>query len=133
MFLFNKSLETTGALQYEVSGAAITASGLKTYSSPYNITGSARFLISDRIEKVIPSKQGRTKIDVLTTQFGWDEIRQLAITGIYMKPGNLKLKYGEETFRLTNVDNFGQDYDREFRPLGLIELKFERQKTDDVD
>ena len=132
MFLFTKSLEVSGVLKYENYGTPKTVSGLKSVGNPSYITGEARFVISKKTNKVIRSVDGRTKITNLTTQFGWDQIEQLNDTGIYFTPGALKLHYENEVYRLTDLDDFGQ-YNRNYRPIGIIEAYFERERRVNVD
>ena len=129
MFIYNHSLERTGTIEYENDATPILESGLKVYDSPTHITGTARFVVAGRKNRIIPSKDGRTKIDELITQFGWDEIKQLEDTGIQLKAGNLKLNFDGVTFRLTNVTDFGQAYDRNYRPLGILQVVFQREVT----
>lgn len=129
MFVYNKSLERTGTIEYENDATPILESGLKVYDAPTHITGTVRFVVARRKNKIIPTKDGRTKVDELVTQFGWDEIKQLEDTGIQLEAGNLKLNFDGLTFRLTDITDFGQAHDRNYRPLGIKQAIFQREVT----
>jgi len=130
MFLYNKPYEVSGMAYYENynTGTAQLISGLKVVNSPAHLTGTTRFRISNKTKKVIPSKEGRTSVDILIAQFGWDEIRKLNQKDIYLKVGRFKLGYDDYIYRLTDKNNFGQDIDRIFNNIGLIEATFEKER-----
>ena len=127
MFVFNRWATETGTFNYENEATPNVSSGLKVYDSPEYITGTVRFVVAKRINKVIPTQEGRMKVEELTTQFGWDEISGMQQSGLYLEPGRLKLTYDDVTFRLVDKNNFGQPYNRNYRPIGLIEAKFQRE------
>lgn len=129
MFLYGKAYETTGTIKYENYGSQIVVSGYKSMSTPAYTTGTARFRITKREHKVISSKDGRTTVDRLLTQFGADELKQLNDTGIYLDVGRLKLTYSGNTYRLIDYDDFGQSVNRVFIPFGITEVVFEKEKT----
>jgi len=127
MHVFNRWATQTGTLNYENDDDPIVSSGLKVYDSPTYITGSARFVVAKRMNKVIRTKEGRTHIEEIVTQFGWDEISDIQSSGLYLTPGKLKLDYNGTTFRLVDIDEFGRPYNTNYRPLGLIEAVFHRE------
>jgi hypothetical protein len=130
MFLYNKPYEVSGSVLYENynTGTAQLSSGLKVVNAPAHLTGTVRFRVAGRGNRVIPSKEGRTSVKTLTVQFGWDEIRQLEQKDIYLTVGKFKMEYGGTTYRLTDMDDFGQDIDRIFNNVGLIEATFEKER-----
>lgn len=128
MFLFNKNMETSGTLKYENYATPIVSSGYKTMGSPGYTSGDYRFVVAKRKRKIIPSKEGRTELDVLIVQFGWDQLEDMESSGILLTPGNLLLDYANGTYRMVDKDDFGRDYDANYMPLGVIEVTFERQK-----
>lgn len=128
MFLFTNCFSRTGTVEYENdSTSGNTSSGLKAFGSPAYLTGTSKFLITKRKERFIPSKEGISKIDELIIQFGWDQIKSLQDTGIKLEPGRFKLNFDNETYRLVSLDDFGQDYARNYLPLGIIECKFYKE------
>lgn len=130
MFMYNKPYEVSGEVHYENynTGTAQLSSGLKIVNAPTHLTGITRFRIATKRKKVIPSKEGRTSVDVLVAQFGWDEIRKLNQKDIYLTVGKFKLEYDGTVYRLTDKNNFGQDIDRVFNNIGLIEATFEKER-----
>jgi len=126
MFLYNTYLEVSGTIKYENQDAV--ASGLKTYNSPTFISTGAWFVIADRKEKVSMGKDSNREYDeVMITQFGHDQIKNLLDTGISFEAGRMQLEYNGDNFRATNVNTFGIPYTREYRPVGLIEVTFKRK------
>ena len=130
MFLYNKPYEVSGLVHYENynTGTAQISSGLKVVNAPAHLTGITRFRIAKKNKKVIPTKEGRTSIDVMITQFGWDEIRKLNQKDIYLDVGKFKLEYNGYVYRLTDKNDFGQDIDRIFNNIGLIQATFEKER-----
>lgn len=128
MFLFNKSMETSGTLRMEKFATPIVASGYKTMGEPSYASGTYRFVVAKRNRRVIPSEEGRTEVDRLTVQFGWDQLKEMSGDGLTLTPGSLMLDYSNETYRMIDKDDFGSPYDRNYNPLGVIEITFERQK-----
>lgn len=129
MFLYNKSVETTGTLYYENYATPKMASGYKTVATDAHITGTGRFAIAKRDKRIIPTDDGRSIVDTVIAQFGWDEIDRLNDTGIQFIPGALKLEYDNVTYRLTDKDTFGLSYDWGYRPVGIIEAVFRRMRS----
>lgn len=127
MHVFNRWATQTGTLNYENDDSPILVSGLKVYDSPNYITGTARFVVAKKKTKIIPTKEGRMKVEELITQFGWDEISGMESSGLYLTPGRLKLTYNNTTFRLVDKDDLGRPYNMNYRPIGLIEAVFHRE------
>lgn len=130
MFLYNKPYEISGDVYYENynTGIAQLSSGLKIVNTPTHLTGTTWFRVAKKNKKVISSKEGRTSVDVLIVQFGYDEIIKLNQKDIYLEVGKFKLEYGGTVYRLTDKNNFGQDIDRIFNNVGLIEATFEKER-----
>ena len=130
MFLYNKPYEVSGVVYYEnyKTGAAQLISGLKIVNAPSYLTGITRFRIAKKRKKVISTKEGRTSVDVMIAQFGWDEINKLNQKNIYLDVGKFKLEYGGTVYRLTDKNDFGQDIDRVFNNIGLIQATFEKER-----
>jgi len=127
MHVFNRWATQTGTLNYENDDSPIVESGLKVYDSPTLITGTARFVVAKKTTKIIRSKEGRSKVEELVTQFGWDEISGMESSGLYLEPGKLKLNYEGTNFRLVDKNDLGRPYNMNYRPLGLIEAVFHRE------
>lgn len=127
MWVHNRFLYQTGTVIYE--NDQTMSSGLKSYSSPFLIQTGAKFAVIDRKEFIQKDKDSqRERHDVLTVQFGWDEINKLAATGISLEePGRVRLLYRGQEFRAIYADDMGQPYDKTYMPIGLIEIKFERR------
>ena len=127
MWVHNRWLYQTGTIIYE--NEREMSSGLKSYSTPFLIQTGAKFAVVDRkqyIERDVDSQ--RERHDVLTVQFGWDEIAKLVATGISIEePGRIRLLYRGQQFRGIYVDDHGQPYDKMYKPIGLIEIIFERR------
>lgn len=132
MFLYNKPYEVSGTVSYENynTGVDQLASGLKVVNSPAHLTGTIRFRVAKRDIRVIPTKDGRTKVNRLVVQFGYDEIRNLEKNDIYLTEGKFKMEYGGVKYRLVHKNDFGQDIDRRFMNVGLIEATFEKERPD---
>lgn len=130
MFLFNKPYEVSGSVFYENynTGLAQMESGLKVVNSPTHLTGITRFRVAKRERKLISTKDGRTSVNRLIVQFGWDEIDSLEQKNIYLEPGKFKMEYAGITYRLVDKDDFGQDIDRNFNTLGIIQATFEKER-----
>ena len=130
MFLYNKPYEVSGFIYYENYNTGISqlSSGLKIVNDPAHLTGTTRFRIAKRNKKIISSKEGRTSVDVLIVQFGYDEIIKLNQKDIYLKVGKFRMEYDGIVYRLTDKNNFGQDIDRIFNNVGLIEATFEKER-----
>lgn len=131
MFLYNQPYEVSGDVHYENydTGASQIVSGLKIVNSPTHLTGTIWFRLAKRDRKVLPSKEGRVTIDKLVAQIGWDEINQLENKNIYLDIGKFKIEYGGITYRLVDKNDFGQNIDRNFNTLGIIEATFERERV----
>lgn len=132
MFLYNKPYEVSGNVLYENynSGTSQIVSGLKIVNAPAHLTGTVRFRVAKREMKVIPTKDGRTKVNRLVVQFGYDEIRNLEKNNIYLTEGKFKMEYDGIRYRLVFKNDFGQDIDRKFMNVGLIEATFEKERPD---
>ena len=128
MFLYTKFLERTGVVRYEEYATSLLESGLKTMTSPAYTSGDARFVVAKRNTERIPHEDGIRDIDVLLTQFGWDQIKNLESSGIYFKVGRTELEFDDTWYRLTNLNDFGQAYNRTYMPLGILEIRFEKER-----
>ena len=132
MFLYNKPYEVSGSVFYENynTGTSQLVSGLKVVNAPAHLTGTVRFRVAKRELKVIPTKDGRTKVKRLVVQFGYYEIRNLEKNDIYLTEGKFKLEYDGIRYRLVFKNDFGQNIDRRFMNVGLIEATFEKERPD---
>lgn len=132
MFLYNKPYEVSGTVYYENynTGTAQLSSGLKVVNAPAHMTGTIWFRVAKRERKVIPSKDGRIEINRLVAQFGYDEIRNLENNNIYLEEGKFKMEYGGIKYRLVFKNDFGQDIDRRFINVGIVEATFEKERPD---
>lgn len=130
MFLYNKPYEVSGSVLYENynTGTSQLVSGLKVVNAPAHLTGTVKFRVAKREMKVIPTKDGRTTVNRLVVQFGYDEIRNLEKNNIYLKEGIFKMEYDGVNYRLVFKDDFGQDMNRRFMNIGLIEATFEKER-----
>ena len=117
----------TGTLVYE--NDQVLVSGLKSYSSPYTIQTGAKFAVVDRNRFVQRDNDSqREQHDVLTVQFGWDEINKMVATGMDLEtPGRIRLIYRGQQYRAVYVDDMGQPYNKSYMPIGLIQITFERR------
>ncbi|NHJ40126.1 MAG: hypothetical protein FK731_08850 [Asgard group archaeon] len=127
MWVHNRFLYQTGTIIYENDQVLI--SGLKSYSSPFIVQTGTKFAVVDRMQYIERDKDSqRERHDVLTVQFGWDEINRLSATGISVEePGRIRLLYRGQQFRGINVNDMGQPYNKAYMPIGLIEITFERR------
>lgn len=127
MWVHNRFLYQTGTVIYE--NDQTMSSGLKSYSTPFLIQTGAKFAVVDRKQFIQRDEDSqRERHDVLTVQFGWDEINKLTATGISLEePGRVRLLYRGQEFRAIYTDDMGQPYDKTYLPIGLIEIKFERR------
>jgi len=132
MFLYNKPYETSGNVLYENynTGVDQIVSGLKVVNAPAHLTGTVRFRVAKRERKVIPSKDGRIEVNRLVVQFGYDEIRNLEKNNIYLTEGKFKMEYDGIKYRLVFKNDFGQNIDRSFMNVGIIEATFEKERPD---
>lgn len=132
MFLYNKPYEVSGAVYYENynTGTAQLSSGLKIVKSTSTayLTGTVRFRIAKRDKRIISSKEGRTSVNIIVAQFGWDEIKKLNQKDIYLDVGKFKIEYDGIFYRLTDKNDFGQDIDRVFNNIGIIEGILEKER-----
>ena len=117
----------TGTIIYENDQQIV--SGLKSYSDPYIIQTGVRFAVVDRTKLVRKGDEAmREQHDVLTVQFGWNEIKSLQETGIYLnKPGRVRLIYDGSEFRAVDLNDYGRPYNSKYMNFGLIEVIFERR------
>lgn len=126
MFIFNKFNQVTGTIIYENSQTLV--SGLISYSTPYRIETGCRFTIVKRDNLIrMTDESNRYTIDQLTTQFGWDQLRNLSATGIEIKVGRTRLQYDGTEYRAIRVNNFGQKYNKKYLPMGVIEVTFQKR------
>ncbi len=128
MFLFNKGYEKTGTVQSERYGTPALVTGLKSFAAPTYLTKSVRFLVVDKKDLIRKSPEGRTTIRVLNTHWGWDELSGLTASGMSLTPGQSKLTYDGDTYRLTELDDFGRKYNNPFQPIGVVKAIFEREQ-----
>lgn len=128
MWVHNRFLQQqTGTIIYE--NDQLMVSGLKSYESPMLIQTGARFAVVDRNRYVDKDKDSqREQHDILTVQFGWDEINKFTKKNIEsIDPGRIRLIYRGTEFRAIEVNDHGQPYNRTNMPIGLLEIKFERK------
>ena len=127
MWVHNRFMYQTGTLLYE--NDQVVVSGLKSYNSPYLIQTGVKFAVVDRNRYVQRDKDSqREQHDVLTTQFGWDEIKKMVETGMSLEtPGRIRLIHRGQEYRGIYVDDMGQPYNKSFMPIGLIQIIFERR------
>ena len=132
MFLYSKPYEVSGNVMYENydTGVSQIVSGLKMVNSPTHLTGTAWFRVAKRDRRIIPAKEGRISVDTLIVQFGYDEINKLEKENIYLEKGKFKLHYDGITFRLVHKNDFGQNINRPFNNLGLVEARFEKERPE---
>lgn len=126
MFVHNKFLYQTGTLIYE--NTQNLQSGFVTYATPYRIETGVKFAVADRHTDVKQTEESnRFIIDEIFVQFGWEQISGIISTGMNLKVGRTRLVYDGEEYRATNVNDFGQKYNKKYMPMGVIEVKFERR------
>lgn len=126
MFVFNKFLLVTGTIKYENDQELV--SGLVSYQTPYIIETGCKFTIAKRNNYIQKSDEThRAEVDTLTVQFGLDEISNLNDTGIKIEIGRTRLIHNDNEYRATKVNNFGQDYRRNYFPIGILEVIFEKR------
>ena len=126
MWIHNRYLYQTGTILYE--NDQVMVSGLKSYSSPFLIQTGTQFAVVDRNQYVAKERDSqRERHDVLTVQFGWDQLKELTDTGMTLEPGRIRLIYRGQEFRAVYVDDMGQPYDKTYMPIGLIQVTFERR------
>ena len=129
MFLHWRQYRTTGIIKNENYGSPELVSGLKTFTSPSYLSGTARFVIGSRGKTIRPSKDGRTEIEHLETYFGLDEINTLSGIGITLTYGQTKLVYDGSEYRLVEVSNYGQDiYNKSF-VVGMLRAIFSKETS----
>ncbi len=73
-----------------------------------------------------------SRYDDMVVQFGWDQIKGLSETGIQLKKERTRIRYDGEEYRVVEVNDYGQKYNRNYMPGGLIELKIRRRMPEDV-
>lgn len=126
MFVFNNYLTVTGTIIYENDQTLV--SGLISYNSPYRIETGCRFVIAKRDHFIRKSDEThRAKVDRLITHFGWNQLRNLSETGVEMKVGRTRLQHDGLEYRAVKVNDFGQDYRRNYMPIGVLEVTFEKR------
>ena len=130
-FTFNKWNTQTGDVVYE--NDQVMVSGLKSYNSPYLIVTGVRFVVIDRNQYVQTDKESRTtSFDDIIVQFGWDELKKLDETGIQIQRERTRIRYGGTEYRVVEVTDHGQKYNRNYMPLGLVEAKIRKRKAENV-
>jgi hypothetical protein len=130
-FTFNKWNTQTGDIVYE--NDQVMVSGLKSYNEPYLIVTGVRFVVIDRNQYIQTDKESRTTtFDDIIVQFGWDELKKLNETGIKISKERTRIRYDGDEFRVVEVTDHGQKYNRKYMPLGLIEAKIRKRKTENV-
>lgn len=126
MWVHQRFLEQTGTIKYE--NTQELSSGLVSYATPYIIETGTRFAVLDRDNFIRESEESlRAQYDVLIAQFGHSELRNLAATGIQIKPGRTRLEYDGYEFRATVVNDWGQKYNKKYMNIGAIQVRFERR------
>ena len=130
MFVFNKFNQVTGTIIYE--NDQVLVSGLISYATPYRIETGCRFTLIKRNNFVRQTDvSNRSRFDQLVTQFGWDQLKNLSETGIEVKVGRTRLQYNGQEYRAIKVNDFGQQYNKKYLPMGVVEVTFEK-RVDDV-
>lgn len=128
MFLLNKGYEKTGTIKSERFGTPTLSTGLKSFASPTYLSKSVRFLVVNKKDLIRRSPEGRQTIRVLETHWGWDELSGLTASGMTLTLGKSKLTYDGNTYRLTEIDDFGRKYDNPFLAIGVVRAIFERER-----
>jgi hypothetical protein len=127
MWIHNKRLEESGQIIYE--GEQKFESGLKSFESPYETTGTADYAVVKRKKYERKGKySGRGRYDVLTVQFSQEAINDLNSSGIYIRPNRTIIKRDNLEYRATSVNDFGGN--KRLHPVGIKEVKFERTIPD---
>ncbi len=126
MFVFNKFNTSTGTIIYENTQQLV--SGLVSYASPYRIETGCRFMIVKRQQFIRKTDEtNRARFDNLLVQFGWDQLRNLAATGIEVKVGRTRLQYDGNEYRAISVNDFGRKYNSTYLPMGVVQVTFEKR------
>jgi len=126
MFVFNSYLEQTGTIIYENDQQLV--SGLITYNTPTNLSTGTTFAVIKRDRFTRKSDEThRSVVDCVITQFGQNEIYNLNETGIHLTVGRTRLQYDGDEYRATNVNDFGQKFNR-WLSVGVVEVKFEKRR-----
>lgn len=126
MFIFNKFNQVTGTIIYE--NDQVIVSGLINYATPYITETGCRFTLVRRDNYIRKTEETNREIfDQIVTQFGWDQLRSLSITGIEMKVGRTRLQYDGVEYRATKVNDFGQKYNKTYLPMGVVEVTFQKR------
>lgn len=129
MFIHNSFLYRTGTITYEADYQ--NESGYSTI--PSTKTGDIEFALIDNDNIVKKSDDvGFRRVKGMTTHIDTKEINRLQDSGIEIKPHNTIVTFAGDDWRALNVETFGQEFNRNYFPINLYEVTFERITPDNA-